>query len=44
MLKWLMRNRINAFERKLGYDMSYIREMLETDPKEGAPATAGALA
>lgn len=33
MLKWLMRNRINAFERKLGYDMSYIRDILETDPR-----------
>jgi hypothetical protein len=32
MLKWLMRNRINAFERKLGYDMSYVREILDTDP------------
>jgi hypothetical protein len=31
MLTWLIRNRINAFERKLGYDMSYVREMLDTD-------------
>ena len=31
MLSWLIRNRINAFERKLGYDMTYVREMLATD-------------
>lgn len=31
MLTWLIRNRINAFERKLGYDMSYVRDMLATD-------------
>jgi hypothetical protein len=33
MLKWLLRNRIDAFERKLGYDMSYARDMLEADPR-----------
>lgn len=33
MLSWLIRNRIDAFERKLGYDMSYVREMLATDRK-----------
>ena len=32
MLKWLLRNRINAFERKLGYDMSYAREIVDADP------------
>jgi hypothetical protein len=33
MLSWLIRNRIDAFERKLGYDMTYVREMLATDRK-----------
>lgn len=31
MLTWLICNRIDAFERKLGYDMSYVREMLHPD-------------
>lgn len=33
MLKWLLKNRINAFERKLGYDMSYAREIVDADPR-----------
>lgn len=31
MLKWLIRNRINAFETSFNYDMSYAREMLAAD-------------
>lgn len=31
MLKWLIRNRLAAFERKTGYDASYMRELLATD-------------
>ena len=31
MLKWLIKNRLNAFERKFGYDVSYARELLATD-------------
>ncbi len=31
MLKWLIRTRINAFERSFNYDMSYAREMLAAD-------------
>jgi hypothetical protein len=31
MLKWLIRNRINAFERTFNYDMGYAREMLAAD-------------
>ena len=31
MLKWLIRNRLAAFERTFDYDMSYAREMLEID-------------
>ena len=31
MLKWLIRNRINAFEKAFEYDMTYAREVLATD-------------
>jgi len=31
MLKWLIRRKIAAFERSLGYDASYMREVLDTD-------------
>lgn len=33
MLKWLIRNRLNAFERRFGYDASYARELLATDTR-----------
>ena len=33
MLKWLIRNRLAAFERKYEYDMSYAREILDADTK-----------
>jgi hypothetical protein len=33
MLKWLIRNRIAAFERQTGYDASYARELLATDSR-----------
>jgi len=33
MLKWLIKNRIAAFEREFGYDASYAREVLETDAR-----------
>jgi len=31
MLKWLIRNRIAAFEKQFDYDMTYARELLATD-------------
>jgi hypothetical protein len=31
MLKWIIRNRLAAFERKYDYDMSYAREILAAD-------------
>jgi hypothetical protein len=31
MLSWLMKRRLDAFERDTGYDMSYVREMLAVD-------------
>ena len=31
MLKWLMRRRIDAFERDFGYDASYMRDILDAD-------------
>ena len=31
MLSWLIRNRLAAFERKYGYDISYAREILAAD-------------
>src|SRR3954471_15528132 len=31
MMKWLIRNRLRAFERKYGYDVTYMRELLGTD-------------
>ncbi len=31
MLKWLIRNRLAAFERTFEYDMSYARDILDTD-------------
>jgi hypothetical protein len=31
MLKWLIRSRLSAFERKFGYDTSYAREILDAD-------------
>lgn len=33
MLNWLIRNRLDAFGRKYGYDVGYMRELLETDRK-----------
>jgi hypothetical protein len=33
MLKWIIRNRLAAFEKKLDYDMSYAREILEIDTR-----------
>jgi hypothetical protein len=33
MLKWLIRNRLTAFEKKYDYDASYMRELLEIDSK-----------
>src|SRR5262249_57642754 len=33
MLKWLIKNRLNAFERKFGYDVTYARELLATDTR-----------
>jgi hypothetical protein len=31
MLSWLMKRRLDAFERDTGYDVSYVREMLAAD-------------
>jgi hypothetical protein len=31
MLKWLIRNRLDAFEREFGYDVSYARHLLAAD-------------
>jgi hypothetical protein len=31
MVKWLIRGRLAAFEKKFGYDTSYMRAMLDTD-------------
>jgi len=33
MLKWFLRRRIAAFERTWTYDASYIREMIDADPR-----------
>lgn len=33
MWKWLIRNRIAAFEKKFGYDASYLREILDADTR-----------
>lgn len=33
MLTWLMKWRLDAFERGTGYDVTYVREMLDTDIK-----------
>jgi hypothetical protein len=33
MLKWLIRRRLDAFEREYGYDVSYARAMLAADTK-----------
>jgi len=33
MLKWIIRNRLAAFERKYEYDMSYAREILDADTR-----------
>jgi hypothetical protein len=33
MLKWLIRRRLDAFERRYAYDMSYARELLEIDAR-----------
>jgi uncharacterized lipoprotein YbaY len=32
MLTWLIKNRLAAFERRFGYDASYLRHVLEVDP------------
>jgi hypothetical protein len=31
MLKWIIRNRLAAFEKQWGYEMAYAREILDTD-------------
>lgn len=31
MLKWLIRNRLTAFETQFGYDTTYVRELLAND-------------
>jgi len=33
MLKWFLRRQIGAFERTWNYDASYIREMIDADPR-----------
>jgi uncharacterized lipoprotein YbaY len=33
MLKWLIRNRLAAFEKKFGYDASYARDILAADTR-----------
>jgi len=33
MLTWLIKNRLNAFERTYGYDVSYARELLAVDTR-----------
>jgi len=33
MLKWLIRNRLAAFEKKFGYDASYVRDILAADSR-----------
>jgi hypothetical protein len=33
MLKWLIRNRLAAFEREFGYDVSYMRHVLDVDTR-----------
>ena len=33
MLSWLIKNRLAAFERKFGYDVSYARELLAVDSR-----------
>src|SRR5262249_30584624 len=33
MLKWFLRRQIAAFERTWNYDWSYIREMIDADPR-----------
>jgi hypothetical protein len=33
MLTWFMKRRLDAFERDTGYDVTYVREMLEADVK-----------
>ena len=33
MLKWLIRNRLAAFEREFGYDVSYARHLLDVDTR-----------
>lgn len=31
MLKWLIRNRLDAFEKKYSYDVGYMRELMDID-------------
>lgn len=33
MLKWLIRNRLAAFQRKYDYNVDYAREILDADPR-----------
>jgi hypothetical protein len=33
MLKWLLRRQVAAFERNWSYDASYIREIIDADPR-----------
>jgi len=33
MLKWFLRRQVAAFERTWNYDASYIREIIDVDPR-----------
>src|SRR5262249_36768034 len=33
MLKWLIRKRLSAFQRKFDYNADYVREILDTDSR-----------
>lgn len=33
MLKWLIKRRLDAFEKAYGYDVTYMRELLDTDAR-----------
>jgi hypothetical protein len=36
MFKWLIRNRLSAFERSFDYDLSYVRSLLAADARSQA--------
>lgn len=43
MLKWLIRNRLAAFQRKFDYNLDYARAILDADTAHSSTSPASAV-